>query len=137
MYENPGQNTNNWISVLLKGDKSNKSAIGAHIIVNFREDGVKRSVYMDVNSGGSFGANPLRKEIGIGKATVIDELVVKWPTSGITQTFTNVAPRQFLTIREGIDRLEKVDLRKETLHGTGMNGSMGMDMLDCAPGTVK
>jgi len=137
LYENPGQNSNNWISVLLKGDKSNRSAIGAHIVVNFQEDGVKRSVYMDVNSGGSFGANPLRKEIGIGKATVIDELVVQWPASGITQVFKKVAPRQFLTIREGNDQLEKVDIRKETLHGKGMNGSMGMDMLDCAPAPVK
>ncbi|HLA58179.1 MAG TPA: CRTAC1 family protein, partial [Puia sp.] len=80
-YVNPGQNQNKWIGVLLEGVKSNRSAIGAHITVSFTEVGKKRTVYMDVNSGGSFGANPLRKEIGLGKAEIIDELIIKWPTS--------------------------------------------------------
>ena len=60
-YVNPGQNQNHWISVLLEGSKSNRSAIGAHIIVTFTEEGTKRSVYMDVNSGGSLVLNLLRK----------------------------------------------------------------------------
>ena len=110
-YVNPGQNQNHWISILLEGSTSNRSAIGAHIIVTFTEVGAKRSVYMDVNSGGSFGANPLRKEIGIGKATLIDELVIQWPTSGIVQTFKNLHPDQFIKIKEGIDHPEKMDLK--------------------------
>ena len=48
---------------------------------------------MDVNSGGSFGANPLRKEIGIGRATVIDELIIKWPATGTIQIFKNCHTR--------------------------------------------
>jgi hypothetical protein len=139
LYENPGQNDNRWISVLLKGSQSNRSAIGAHITAIFKEVGVERKVYMDVSSGGSFGANPLRKEIGIGQATSIDSLVIQWPTSGITQVFTNVAPCQFLTIKEGVDKPGKMDLKKMTLHGKpGAYGmGMGMEMLDCAPGTKK
>ena len=110
-YVNPGQNQNHWISVLLEGSKSNRSAIGAHIIVTFTEEGAKRSVYMDVNSGGSFGANPLRKEIGIGKAVMIDELVIQWPGSGLVQTFKNLHPDQFIKIKEGVDQPEKMDLK--------------------------
>ncbi len=49
LYINPGQNDNNWISVLLEGRQSNRSAIGAHIAVSFRDDTVKRTVYMDGN----------------------------------------------------------------------------------------
>jgi hypothetical protein len=60
--------------------------------------------------GGSFGGNPFRKNIGIGTADKIDELTVKWPTSGISQVFKDVAPRQFLKIREGNDHLEKMNL---------------------------
>jgi hypothetical protein len=88
---------------------------------------------MEVNSGGSFGAKPFRREIGLGKATSIDSLVVRWPTSGITQVFTDVKPCQFLTIREDGDKLERVDLKREVLHGKTKNGSMGMEMLDCGP----
>ena len=57
-YLNPGQNRNHWISLLLEGTTSNKIAVGAKIKVTFNDNGVERSVYRDVNSGGSFGANP-------------------------------------------------------------------------------
>jgi hypothetical protein len=128
-YVNPGQNNNNWICLELEGTKSNRSAIGAQIAVSFTEGGRKRTVYMDVNSGGSFGANPFRKSIGIGMASRIDELTVKWPTSGICQVFKDVAPRQFLKIREGTDQLEKrklscLDLQK---------GAANSTMIGCSP----
>ena len=66
---------------------------------------------MDVNSGGSFGANPLRKEIGIGRATVIDELIIKWPATGTIQKFKNVTPDQFIKIKEGVNQMEKMNLK--------------------------
>ena len=110
-YVNPGQNQNKWISILLQGVKSNRSAIGAHITVSFTENNKKRSVYTDVNSGGSFGASPLRKEIGIGSAEVIDELNIQWPTTGIVQSFKNIAPDQFIKITEGENKIEKMDLK--------------------------
>jgi tetratricopeptide (TPR) repeat protein len=110
-YVNPGQNNNKWISILLEGDKSNRSAIGAHISVSFNDSGSKRTVYMDVNSGGSFGANPLRKEIGIGRTTVIDELIIKWPATGTIQKFKNVTPNQFIKIKEGVNQIEKMNLK--------------------------
>ena len=67
LYENPGMG-NNWMAVQLVGRQSNRSAIGARIRVQIEENGVTRSVYRHVNSGGSFGANPLRQTIGLGKA---------------------------------------------------------------------
>jgi hypothetical protein len=48
--------------------KSNRRAIGGQIAVSFMEDNVKRMIYMDVNSGGSFVSNPWRKAKGIGRA---------------------------------------------------------------------
>jgi FG-GAP-like repeat/ASPIC and UnbV len=129
LYVNPGQENNNWISVLLEGDKSNRSAIGAHIAVSFTEGGVKRVVYRDVNSGGSFGASPFRKEIGIGKATIIDELIIKWPTSGTVQVFKDIRPCQFLKIRENSDQVEKMDLKILNFD----NRNTTRNMIDCAP----
>ncbi len=66
LYLNPGQNNNHWVNLLLEGTVSNKAAIGTKIKVTFKENNIERSVYRDVNSGGSFGSNPLRQHIGIG-----------------------------------------------------------------------
>jgi hypothetical protein len=128
-YLNPGQGQNNWIGVLLEGTKTNRSAIGAHIAVSFKEEGKKRTVYMDVNSGGSFGANPFRKEIGIGKADMVDEMIIKWPTSGIVQVFKNIAPGQFLKIQEGNNQVEKMNLK--ILQFKSRPGII--NMIGCAP----
>jgi hypothetical protein len=111
LYVNPGQNENNWISILLEGVQSNRSGIGARIEVTFTEAGIQRTVYRDVNSGGSFGSSPLRKEIGIGQSTVIDNLTIKWPASKKIQVFKNIRPRQFLKIKEGSDQIEKMNLK--------------------------
>ena len=114
LYQNPGQNDNNWISLKLVGVKANKAAIGSRIKVTFTENGVKRSVYKDVNSGGSFGSNPLRQEIGIGQAKMIDEIGIRWAGSNTFQRFTNILPCQFLHITEGNDKPEVIHLAKLT-----------------------
>jgi hypothetical protein len=101
LYLNPGQNNNNWISLKLQGVKANKAAIGSHIKLTFTENGLKRSVYKDVNSGGSFGSSPLQQEIGVGKAIIIDELEITWAGSHTVQRFKDVKPNQFLNITEG------------------------------------
>jgi FG-GAP-like repeat/ASPIC and UnbV len=129
LYVNPGQENNNWVSILLEGSTSNRSAIGAHIAINFTEAGKKRTVYRDVNSGGSFGCSPFRKEIGIGKATMIDELIIKWPTSGTVQVFKNIKPCQFLRIKENSDQIEKMDLKILNFE----NQTSTKNMIDCAP----
>ena len=123
-YLNPGQNDNNWISIKLEGVHSNRSAIGAHIIVSFTENGVKRTVYRDVSSGGSFGASPLRQQIGIGQAQKIDELIIRWPTTGIVQTFKDIMPRQFVSIREGGNEIKKMDIRAFQFQLKGMPMNM-------------
>ena len=50
------------------------------------EEGKSRDIYRTVNSGGSFGATTLRPHIGLGTATVIDELEIRWPGSGLRET---------------------------------------------------
>ena len=100
-YENPGFG-NHWLTLKLVGvTRSNRSAIGARIRAEIVEDGVRRSVYKHVNSGGTFGANPLRQTIGLGKASPCEVLEVFWPTTGETQTWTNVRADQAIQIVEG------------------------------------
>lgn len=100
LYENPGFG-NHWITIKLVGTRSNRSAIGARIRVNIVENGIPRSIYRHVNSGGSFGANPLRQTIGLGKAARIETLEVFWPTTGLTQQFTDLPADQIIQIVEG------------------------------------
>jgi hypothetical protein len=111
LFLNPGQNNNNWICIKLEGTSSNRAAIGAKLALKFRENGVERTVYRDVNSGGSFGCSPLRREIGIGQATVIDEINVFWPASGIRQVLKNVHPNQFIQLKEGQEGFSTVPLK--------------------------
>ncbi len=101
LYLNPGQNHNRWVNLLLQGTVSNKAAIGAKIKVTFKENNIERSVYRDVNSGGSFGSNPLRQHIGIGKADAIEKIEVTWPVTGKVQIFENPPIDANLKITEG------------------------------------
>ncbi len=65
-------------------------------------------MFRHVNSGGSFGANPLRQEIGLGAATSIDALEIFWPKTGLAQTFRDLAVDQALVITEGQERDERI-----------------------------
>jgi len=100
LYENPGFG-NHWIKIRLVGRTSNRYGVGARIRAEIVEDGERRNVYKWVNSGGGFGMNPLRQEIGLGRADIIETLEVFWPTSGETQTFRNIKVDQLLEITEG------------------------------------
>jgi hypothetical protein len=110
-FVNPNQDQRNgWIVLDLVGKQTNRSAIGSRIKVTFAESGKSRSVYRDVNSGGSFGASPLRKEIGIGQAEMIDEIEIQWHPGG-KQIFRNIRPNQFLRVIEGRHELETIPAR--------------------------
>ncbi len=114
LYRNPGFG-HRWIDVQLVGVKSNRSAIGARIRVDILEAGVVRTIYKHVNSGGSFGANPLRQTIGLGTAEKIERLEVYWPASDLTQSFDDIALDRHYRIVEGEERVSPVELAKFAL----------------------
>jgi hypothetical protein len=111
----------------LEGTQSNRPGIGAKITLKFRENGVQRMVYRELNAGGSFGSSPLRREIGIGQATVVDEIIVHWPTSKTTQVLKNVQPNQLIKITEGKEGYEPLKMQKIVFRRA--DGSIPM----CAP----
>ena len=116
-FENPGFG-NRWVTVKLVGVGSNRSAIGARIRVDVIEDGARRSIYKRVNSGGTFGANPLRQTIGLGGASQIERLEVFWPTTGLAQTFVEVPLDRLIEITEGMRQFTILELESLTL-GSG------------------
>ncbi|MCO6454065.1 MAG: CRTAC1 family protein [Pirellulaceae bacterium] len=102
---------NHWLTVKLIGQRSNKSAIGARLRLVIDEAGGQREIYRWVSSGGSFGANPLRQEIGLGAATIVTTLEIHWPTTGQSQSFHDLPADQWLEIREGDSEYRVLNVR--------------------------
>jgi hypothetical protein len=118
LYENPGFG-NHWITIELEGVRSNRSAIGARIrAVVAEEGGGRRSIYRHVNSGGSFGGNPLRQTLGLGGASRIERLDILWPATGVTQTFTDLPADQAIHIVEGESSYSTLGLPSFTFAST-------------------
>jgi hypothetical protein len=105
LYLNPGQNNNHWINLSLQGTVSNRAAIGTKIKVTFKDGNIERSVYRDVNSGGSFGSNPLQQHIGVGKATLVEKIEITWPVTGKVQVFENLSVDTNIKIKEDNSKL--------------------------------
>jgi tetratricopeptide (TPR) repeat protein len=124
LYLNPGQNNNHWIKLKLEGTNSNRSAIGAKVKVSFKENGVSRSVYRVLNSGGSFGASALRMEIGVGQAKIIDQIEIIWPKNQKKQVFKNIQPNQYIKIIEGEKNFSKINIKKIVFPTEGAKSSI-------------
>ena len=100
LYENPGFGKC-WIAFKLVGVNSNRSAIGARIRIDVSTGEGRRVIYRHVNSGGSFGANPLRQTIGLGDASEIERIEILWPRSGNVQHVKGVVMGRGYQIVEG------------------------------------
>ena len=100
LFRNPGHG-NRWIKLKLEGRRSNRAALGARISIRVRTAAGTRSIESTVSSGGSFGASPLQREIGLGRAESIESLEVFWPASGERQVFRDLPMDRTLYIREG------------------------------------
>jgi hypothetical protein len=87
----------NWLSVRLRGTKSNRSAIGAR--VRCEADG--RVQVEEVRSGGSYySQNDLRLHFGLGASTRVTRLEIRWP-GGATETIRDLGVNRAIEIREG------------------------------------
>src|SRR5262249_38285026 len=120
LFQNPGQG-NHWLTVKLVGAKTshttderrktNRAAIGARIKeVTAGKKPLTETA--DVNSGGSFGANPLQQTIGLGKARAVATLEVRWPTSGRKKVFQNVAVDQAIEVTEFAEGYRKLNWKR-------------------------
>ncbi len=104
LFENPG-NDNNWISMELEGVKANRSAIGAKITISIGD----KLIYREVNTGGSYGSNPLRQHIGLGTATLIDKIEIVWPGSNTVTVLENVPVNTAFQLKEVDTALTEVE----------------------------
>lgn len=90
LFANPGHG-NHWVKVSLVGKGANRAGIGARLRLTLSTPSGPRVIHRTLNSGGSFGCNPLRLEIGLGDAVRVDSLEIRWPGSGTVQTLKGLA----------------------------------------------
>ena len=96
VLRNDGGNTGRWLGVKLVGTHGNRDAIGARVTVV--SGGLTQ--IREVKSGsGYLSQNDLRLHFGLGNATSVDTLTVRW-LCGEHQTLQNVKTNQVLVISE-------------------------------------
>ena len=86
-----------WLSVRLRGTRSNRDAIGARVELRIGKRTLLREV---TTTGGYISGRSKRCHFGLGAARRVDELTVYWPSGGVTK-ITNVAVDRALSIVEG------------------------------------
>jgi hypothetical protein len=104
LLKNNAGEGNHWVGLRLQGTACNRDAIGAHI--TWSAGGVKR-IRLKTGGGSYLSAHDPREVLGLGTATTIDFIEMKWPQpSGRVETFKNVPIDRYVTIVEGAGKIE-------------------------------
>ena len=92
---------NRWIKIRLEGTKSNRSAIGARVLVRY---GGKVQAQELLSQSSFLSSNDPRLHFGLGAATTAD-IEVHWP-SGLVESIKSVSSNQLVTVREGAGQVK-------------------------------
>ena len=97
LLRNQGGNRNNWIGLHLVATKSNPEAIGA--MIKWQAGALKRS-RLKIGGGSYLSSHDPREILGIGSATKIDFVEIRWP-SGKIDRITNLPLNKYVKVVEG------------------------------------
>ncbi|RMH90974.1 MAG: T9SS C-terminal target domain-containing protein [Calditrichaeota bacterium] len=98
LWENSGGG-NHWIKIELQGVEANRDGIGSVIEIYRQGSRIIRSAHCGISY---LSQNSPVFTVGVGAATVVDSLIVRWPGPGFTvDVIRNVAVDQRLRIVEG------------------------------------
>ena len=90
----------NWIRIVLEGSASNRSAIGALIMVETSTNGKTHRQIREVSTqSGWRSQGELTQHFGLGGTTAVSKVMINWP-SGYSQTIVEPAINQVLSVRE-------------------------------------
>ena len=96
VYRNTVTAANKWIEYALEGTASNRSAIGAEVIVHWNGQQQRQQIA----GGCGFAAqNDMRLHFGLGASPQIESIVVRWP-SGKLQTLSGWKLGQLNHVKE-------------------------------------
>jgi hypothetical protein len=96
LLRNASRNQNHWITIALKGTKSNRDGIGARVelVAGGRKQTAER-----IGGSGYLSQDDGRLHFGLGEASKVDKLTIHWP-SGREQVLVNLAVDRILTAEE-------------------------------------
>ena len=98
LLRNDGGNSNHWLEVLLIGTKSNRDGIGASL--KLTSGGVTQVLQAEGGTSYMSASDP-RIHFGLAKRSVVDSLVITWP-SGQVDKLQNIAADQIIAVKEGV-----------------------------------
>ena len=110
LFLNPGS-ANRWVTLILEGTEANRGAVGARLSLELETPSGRRQLYRTVGVGSSFGGNSLRQEIGLGQASAIVAVEVRWP-GGTTQRFEDLPLDRMLRLRQGSPAAEPLAFQR-------------------------
>ena len=96
---------NHWIKIRLDGTKSNRSAIGARVVVRY---GGSLQVQEVMSQSSYVSANDPRLHFGLGSAESVD-IEVHWPL-GLVELHKSVPVNRLITLKEGSGTIDSQPL---------------------------
>jgi len=96
LYRDYPDSANHWIAFTLVGTRSNRSAIGAEVVIE--ATGLTQRRIIDGGMGFA-SQNDRRLHFGLGRREWVDRVVIHWP-SGTTQMLQHLAVDRFHTVTE-------------------------------------
>src|SRR3954452_5227630 len=104
LLKNNAGEGNHWIGVLLQGTACNRDGIGATL--TWSAGGTTRRRFKS-NGGSYLSSHDMREVLGVGTATKVDWIEIKWPApSGRVERLTDVPIDRYVTIVEGQGRIK-------------------------------
>lgn len=101
LYRNDGE-VGNWIALRLVGTTSNRSAIGARVQLSFQTDTGTQTITREVRSqDGWRSQSSLEVVIGLGDATLPNEIKIFWPSGIIQQVGPLQAGKRHTVVEKG------------------------------------
>jgi hypothetical protein len=97
LLRNDVRGTNHWIKVKLTGTKSNRSAIGAKVVVRY---GKKIQIQEVLSQSSFYSVNDSRLHFGLGSEKIAS-IAIRWP-SGLRENLQDVAADQLIVVKEGV-----------------------------------
>jgi hypothetical protein len=96
LLRNDDRSRRAWTELALEGTRSNRSAIGAVVVVTAGGATQARTV---LSQSSYYSHDDFRLHFGLGSAEAVDRIEVRWP-SGATSALTRVPTRRVVAIKE-------------------------------------
>ena len=107
LLRNDVSGTDHWLKVLLEGVESNRSAIGATVVVTYGE---RRQAQAMLAQSSYLSVNDRRLHFGLGPETKAN-IEIRWP-NGRQEKIEEVAADQLVIVREGAGIVRKKNFSK-------------------------